>query len=64
MGWIAIFIIVASCHRGFADTFNVQYLPIKGDRKTDTIFAAATMGLEDYIKDHPNSTLFKNHEIK
>ena len=61
--WIVIFIVTENFHSVVAETFNVHYLGVF-PRRTERDFAAATIGLENYVRDHPNSTIFANHDVR
>ena len=62
--WTVIFYEIESLHLVVADTFNVHFLPGSSDRTVDKNFAAAAIGVENYITAHPNSTIFANHEVR
>ena len=58
-----IFLVTKNFHSMVARTFDVHYLGAFS-RGAERNFAAAVIGLENYVRDHPNSTIFANHDVR
>ena len=61
---LVIILVTTNTYIVVADIFNIHHLPRWPVRARDPSFSAIDFGRESYITDHPNSTIFTNHEIR
>ena len=62
--WALTFLVTASGHLVMSDTLNVHFLADIPSKPGIPRYAVIDIAQENYIKDHPDSTIFTQHEVR